>query len=616
MPSETETETSSYELPATPESPSLGAAPLSQAPVQSPDRENASNFSQELQKENGSFQSETVLLDAENSQDTRNDGDDAGTQDFDDELGTQSLQETPSEVRNDSYLNLPEGDDVSLLDYATRDALTSQCSTSNTLVSRTPDAHCHDFDECDDDQDGGLTDDRLGLEQPITQAFDPGNDCEATNEIHCAQDDIADDVDDYSESDDSSSSSEASPVVLEGLTEARERKVARNQTMMKQLGLIPSVKPKKPKRPYGKASKERVTGDGVGVAEGCMLWPGTMHSDIDPQDLYLKYPGREPQIRLVKSILHSTSAQLDGEETYVPPPIFITGPGGTCKTSIIRDIVRSVCTPRIASAYVNCATLEPSSVEMLVESAYQQIARTFDTEKNDNTDQERETSQLNASSLSTMGFSVELDCNETVDGDLEERVEQARSQLCPPDDNGELEQIAGKGSPTGAPREHILHSDFQLDGYRTTEDDDVRSSDTRRADDRKIDVARAGQKLNVRTRYSRQSKATDPGSRPMQRQDRLSLSSRDDARPSVSASYHGAPLAFARSLMPFIGERGVGSAFLILDCAERLMKFSPNRTSATKTNFLAQLLLLPKVMELKLAIIVISRSTLLLHSRK
>jgi hypothetical protein len=564
MPNETELETSSYEAPATPESPSWGATPLSQAPDQYPFCKNNSNFSQELQKQTGSFQSKTASLDSDKSLDERKVCDTpAAREDSDNGLGTQSLQETPE-------------------------------------------SFCHDADVCDEDQDGGLTDDQLAVEQPITQIFHPEIHCETRNEIHCAQDDIADDND--SESDVSSSSSEASPMVLEGLSEVRERKVARNQTMMKQLGLIQGVKPKNTKR---KPRRERVMEKEDGVEEGCMLWSGTKLSGSGSQDVYLKYPGREPQIRLVKSIVHATIAQLDGEETFVPPPLFITGPGGTCKTSIIRDIVQSVCSPRIASAYVNCATLEPSSIETLVESAYQQIARTFLKDKKDNKVHETETSQL-----SSTGFPVESEFIESIGGDLEERVEQARSLLCPLDDDGEVVQKSGNGSPAGAPREHGLSSDWKLEGNRNT-GDHVRLSGTRRLDDLKEGVSRGGQILNARTRYSRHSKPTDPGSRPIQKQNYRSTCGRDDARQSATASIHGAPLAFARSLMPFIGEHGAGSAFLILDCAERLMKLHPNRTSATtKTNFLAQLLLLPKVMQLNLSIIVISRSTLLMHSRK
>lgn len=85
---------------------------------------------------------------------------------------------------------------------------------------------------------------------------------------------------------------------------------------------------------------------------------------------------------------------------------------------------------------------------------------------------------------------------------------------------------------------------------------------------------------------------------------------------------HGAPVAFGRVLGPLFGrpsrlsaESEPGSAFLILDHAERLFTLSATQ-KAEPNNFLAQLLLLPQVMKLNLTVIIISRSTLLDCSRE
>lgn len=85
---------------------------------------------------------------------------------------------------------------------------------------------------------------------------------------------------------------------------------------------------------------------------------------------------------------------------------------------------------------------------------------------------------------------------------------------------------------------------------------------------------------------------------------------------------HGAPLAFGRVLSPLFGPssllsmgRKPGSAFLILDHAERLFALSALQ-KAEPNNFLAQLLLLPQVMGLNLTLIIVSRSTLLDCSRE
>lgn len=85
---------------------------------------------------------------------------------------------------------------------------------------------------------------------------------------------------------------------------------------------------------------------------------------------------------------------------------------------------------------------------------------------------------------------------------------------------------------------------------------------------------------------------------------------------------HGAPVAFGRVISPFFGpasplstEKKPGSAFLILDHAERLFTLSASQ-KAEPNNFLAQLLLLPQVMGLNLTVIIVSRSALLDCSRK
>jgi hypothetical protein len=55
---------------------------------------------------------------------------------------------------------------------------------------------------------------------------------------------------------------------------------------------------------------------------------------------------------------------------------------------------------------------------------------------------------------------------------------------------------------------------------------------------------------------------------------------------------------------------------LILDHAERLLSLSARKKKNEKTNFLAELLLLPKVMKLNLTVIIISTHSTLNDSRK
>ena len=89
---------------------------------------------------------------------------------------------------------------------------------------------------------------------------------------------------------------------------------------------------------------------------------------------------------------------------------------------------------------------------------------------------------------------------------------------------------------------------------------------------------------------------------------------------------HSAIVAFGRSMSRHFGPGSGRAAVLVLDHAERLLTLSPRkhqqhhqhqRTAASgdKSNCLAELLLLPKVMRLNLTIVVISRYSLLQHVR-
>jgi len=108
------------------------------------------------------------------------------------------------------------------------------------------------------------------------------------------------------------------------------------------------------------------------------------------EELNLRYPYRSPQIRILHSILTSTIRQTSNSTpgpsstVYVPPSIFVTGPSGTGKSSIVSDLTSKLASTShndyskrrergVGYAYVNCATLEPSSISILLDSAYQQI---------------------------------------------------------------------------------------------------------------------------------------------------------------------------------------------------------------------------------------------------
>ena len=79
---------------------------------------------------------------------------------------------------------------------------------------------------------------------------------------------------------------------------------------------------------------------------------------------------------------------------------------------------------------------------------------------------------------------------------------------------------------------------------------------------------------------------------------------------------NSAVVAFGRSLSPFYGVGAKRSAVLVLDHAEHLLSLSAKMARNQKTNFLAELLLLPKVMKLNLTVVVITRYSTLNDSRE
>ena len=408
--------------------------------------------------------------------------------------------------------------------------------------------------------------------------------------------------DDFSDSSSSSSEDEL-------LIDRRRKRVTQNEIKLELLGLkkiIPMRKRKCTKPKLDEAVKED-----HGIPTGCVFLRGKESTSAVSEDLCKKYPGREPQIRVLKGILHGAISQLDQVETYIPPPIFISGSGGAGKTSVIRDIVQSLVSPRIASAYINCAILEPSSIEALVESIYRQISSTF-VKQRGNTLNRRMKQPPNRSPLSQISLSLGSEYVDAIAADLEDQVELERALLSQPDGEEGSDAVIREGnmeSSSEQPSEFKLQSDG-VENQDETEMFDQVTLQVPREDGKKPQ----GRHVETRTRYSKNSKACDfVATRP--RVKRGNSYTKDIS--GIAPTSHGAPLALGRSLAPFIGENGTGGAFLILDRAERLMDLSPNDMgSRAKSHYLTQLLLLPKVMELKLMIIVISRHSLLMSSRK
>lgn len=217
-----------------------------------------------------------------------------------------------------------------------------------------------------------------------------------------------DDSDDDSSSSSSDDSEDGQKLTL---MEIREQKMKRNQELLESLGLTKQflVKKRPPSRTRKSVSNKEEEGEEpaiprrprgmllsvpngsiprVSVATSVRLDKETStESDLTSGErrnaaldaLYDRYPHRESQIHRLVGIL---GAACDCKEAYyIPPPVFLSGPSGTAKTSIARDVLTALCQPTfagdgervVAGAYVNCNSLDSLSIEEIVRNAYSQF---------------------------------------------------------------------------------------------------------------------------------------------------------------------------------------------------------------------------------------------------
>ena len=206
-----------------------------------------------------------------------------------------------------------------------------------------------------------------------------------------------DDSDSSSSSSDEDDAEERIKRINKENEKRRQERRRRNQDRLFSLGLI-SAPPKSPTSPMSTHSSPGKIHDNYidDLPNGMLFMPepcqGSNSStdanapvdDID--DLYKRFPHREGPIKTLLSLIGTTMGQTEyqGNDPFVPPPILVSGPNGSGKTSIVRDVVETLqrhysarLNPKerrvIGTAYVDCAAIEPSSVEAVLESAYSQL---------------------------------------------------------------------------------------------------------------------------------------------------------------------------------------------------------------------------------------------------
>lgn len=355
-------------------------------------------------------------------------------------------------------------------------------------------------------------------------------------------------------------------------------------------------------------------------------------SSID--ELYERHPHRQFQIKSLVSLIGTSMAQTNcqGDDPYVPPPIFVSGPSGSGKTSVVRDAVETLqryhssCLDAsegrvIGTAYVNCAAIEPSTLEAVLESAYSQLTprqtshsrrpkKKQKRRKESTSDLLEAKSELLAQVVLVMRNvpSHVTFCLMCVEPEAKSSEEMF--------DGSHLETDISVPVPSNDANDGEYNSDDEAEMEDELEACKTQLSQVE-VDEKKAPVNSPGrrktrQSMNGRNDRKRQAPDTNvPTSREKSMRKTESV-----------AKSHAAPVAFGRVITPLFGRPSLlcpdqkpGSAFLILDHAERLFTLSANQRG-DPNNFLAQLLLLPQVMELNLALIIVSRSTLLDCSRK
>jgi hypothetical protein len=417
------------------------------------------------------------------------------------------------------------------------------------------------------------------------------------------------------------------------LMEKRNRNVQRHRDVLDRLDLAHGIsivrEPKKgarTKKSSGDLDTPNVNGDGADAVNGMnrphaqrpngmLLFPGgcldhrravrgqfpRLDRDEETGDaltlpkLCEIYPHRENLIRKLRDVL---SVPLIGANAVAPdasggqhrkanaqnsafcasPPIFITGPSGCGKTAIVQDVLDHVVNQcahgsAAARAYVDCRTLDVFSMEEFVVDVQGQFAMQFLSSSSKRSRQRQVASpEKNASMLKDQ-------------------------RLCNTRTNDTVEPTT-----TTTAREPIRH--------RRTSGSNHQGTNTNQEPSTKAKYA---------SRQSKRSRAQlepgDQGEWPLNETQGQRMTA-----PMLAAWTLGCALERWQRR----GVRGGGpaqAAFLVIDNAERLLSFagsSRHKTAAAaeNVNFLAQLLLLPRVLQLNLTIMVITKSVLLEHISK
>jgi hypothetical protein len=519
-------------------------------------------------------------------------------------------------------------------------------------------------DSCSDaseEDTGSLSPSRGGfLTQPGQETNEDGS--AATGEASVAEDHNSPVIpsqaillmaeEEHDDGDEHSTSSEEEPGAYERF---RALRVARNQAYLQKLGLAGA---KDPTQSEGSESEDESIDSVVPEWSRGMLFQSPLGEKAKSSEqwelsqLQDRFPFRQTQIRLLTSLVGSTMAQAISEvprshDVYVPPPIFVTGPGATGKTCIVLDALGSVkqqyigslkdpckLQPTIESAYVDCSTVDPPSMEAVVGSAFNQLTRSIEEEKDrqrEKKKRKRENKKAQDAKKKRKGArdvsrgpktpstdrshrkdrAVETENEENAAGKTKGDVQNVQSSVESP---SSVQSPSTQESFEGELNEEAIDALEERVEQGRTQLSPANGPRTRKGPD--VSTKRRRQSLSRKVKSAAQETATSSAPR-------LHRKETGSKRMDGSGVTSRAAVEFAKALLPLFGadayelsaRKRPGCAFLVLDNAERLLSLTAER-STESNNFLSQLLLLPKVYGLNLTVIVLTSSALLDGSRK
>ena len=352
--------------------------------------------------------------------------------------------------------------------------------------------------------------------------------------------------------------------------------------------------------------------------------------------------------------------------TFVPSPVFVTGPSGVGKTSVVRDILQCLKrrhadtssslilspslqklqkqkssiakTGGVGLGYINCSTMEGSTAGAFLEEAYKQILRSFFSSSS-RKPSKRSRKRKRHGATSPKRLQKNSGINAGAANGEHIPAPDAKSTEVGTDQNGqnggqnglvvgkqnEIKPPAieyGKGrhisiSPAKAPASrHVPLDDEEIDPVIDHDDKEEGFGDIE-------DQIEQQKKEHLRTKIATQQSDSLVGGAGGTRPEDSTLSTK---------RHHAitTPADFGRALLPLCGgpddlvskSRYCGCTFLVLDHADRLLSMTAKQNSPynsiskdERNNLLSQLLLLPRVMGLNLTIVVLTTNSLLEFGR-